>query len=122
MLRYAQSRANEALPQLTMAEFMASSAYERHLAQLRVTLRRQRERTADAIAAHWPAGTRLSVPEGSMMLWVEMPNQRSAMAVFETALAQAFASHRGAVFQLESLRHYLRISCGAAYTGETKRR
>jgi len=121
MLRYAQSRANEALPQLTMAEFMASSAYERHLARLRVTLRRQRERTADAIAAHWPAGTRLSVPEGSMMLWVEMPNQRSGMAVFETALAQGIRVAPGALFSNSNrYDHYLRISCGAAYTEETE--
>jgi len=100
---------------------MASSAYERHLARLRVTLRRQRERTADAIAAHWPAGTRLSVPEGSMMLWVEMPNRRSGMAVFETGLAQGIRVAPGALFSNSNrYDHYLRISCGAAYTDETE--
>jgi len=120
MLRYAQSRANEALPQLTMAEFMASSSYERHLARLRRVLRRQREQVADAIAAHWPAGTKLSVPEGSMMLWVELPDQRSGQAVFETALAQGIRVAPGALFSNSNrFDHFLRISCGAAFTPDT---
>ena len=120
MLRYAQSRANEALPQLTMAEFMASSGYERHLARLRRVLRRQREQVADAIAAHWPAGTKLSVPEGSMMLWVELPDQRSGQAVFETALAQGIRVAPGALFSNSNrFDHFLRISCGAAFTPDT---
>jgi DNA-binding transcriptional MocR family regulator len=120
MLRYAQSRANEALPQLTMAEFMASSSYERHLARLRRVLRRQREQVADAIATHWPAGTKLSVPEGSMMLWVELPDQRSGEAVFETALAQGIRVAPGTLFSNSNrFDHFLRISCGAAFTADT---
>ena len=120
MLRYAQSRANEALPQLTMAEFMASSGYERHLARLRRVLRRQREQVADAIATHWPVGTKLSVPEGSMMLWVELPDQRSGQAVFETALAQGIRVAPGALFSNSNrFDHFLRISCGAAFTPDT---
>ena len=120
MLRYAQSRANEALPQLTMAEFMASSGYERHLARLRRVLRRQREQTADAIAAHWPAGTKLSVPDGSMMLWVELPNRRDGQAVFETALQQGIRVAPGSLFSNSNrFDHFLRISCGAAFTRDT---
>ena len=121
MLRYAQSRANEALPQLTMAEFMASSGYDRHLARLRRVLRRQREQTADAIAAHWPAGTKLSVPEGSMMLWVELPDRRDGQAVFEAALQQGIRVAPGALFSNSNrFDHFLRISCGAAFTREAE--
>jgi len=120
MLRYAQSRANEALAQLTMAEFMVSSGYERHLARLRRLLRRQREQTAEAIAAHWPAGTRLSVPEGSMMLWVELPNRRSGQAVFETALAQGIRVAPGALFSNSNrFDHFVRVGCGEPFTRET---
>jgi hypothetical protein len=63
MLKYAQSRANEALAQHAVAEFMASSAYDRHMAAAS-QLNAQREQMAEAIAAHFPAGTRLSVPKG----------------------------------------------------------
>lgn len=119
MLRYAQSRANEALGQLTLAGFMASSGYERHLARLRRSLRHQREQTAEAIAAHWPDGTRLSLPEGSMMLWVELPNQRCGQSVFETALAQGIRVAPGHLFSNSTrFDHFLRVGCGLPFTRE----
>jgi DNA-binding transcriptional MocR family regulator len=120
MLKYAQSRANEALSQIAMAEFIASSAHDRHLTRLRRALQHQREQMADAIAAHFPAGTRLSVPAGSMLLWVELPGQRSADAVFETALAQGIRIAPGTLFSnSRRFDHFIRISCGTPFTRET---
>ena len=120
MLKYAQSRANEALSQIAMAEFIASSAHDRHLARLRRLLKRQREQVADAIALHFPAGTRLRVPEGSMLLWVELPQQRSAQAVFEAALAQGIRIAPGTLFSNSTrYAHFMRISCGTPFTAET---
>jgi len=120
MLKYAQSRANETLSQIAMAEFIASSAHDRHLARLRRALQRQREQMADAIAAHFPAGTRVSVPAGSMLLWIELPGQRSADAVFETALAQGIRIAPGTLFSnSRRFDHFMRISCGTPFTSET---
>ncbi|CAM5786496.1 aminotransferase-like domain-containing protein [Rhizobacter fulvus] len=120
MLKYAQSRANEALSQIAMAEFIASSAHDRHLTRLRRALQHQREQMADAIAAHFPAGTRLSVPAGSMLLWVELPGQRSADAVFETTLAQGIRIAPGTLFSnSRRFDHFIRISCGTPFTRET---
>ncbi|MEO7885533.1 MAG: PLP-dependent aminotransferase family protein [Polaromonas sp.] len=120
MLKYAQSRANDMLAQLTVAEFMASSAYDRHLARLRRMLNVQREQMAEAIAAHFPAGTRLSVPHGSMMLWVELPAGTSAQAVFDTAIRQGIRVAPGSMFSNSSrFDHFLRISCGSPFSSET---
>ncbi|KQW38924.1 PLP-dependent aminotransferase family protein [Rhizobacter sp. Root404] len=119
MLKYAQSRANEALSQIAMAEFIGSSAHDRHLTRLRRALQHQREQMADAIAAHFPAGTRLSVPAGSMLLWVELPGQRSADAVFEAALAQGIRIAPGTLFSnSRRFDHFMRISCGTPFTSE----
>ncbi|MCR5865386.1 PLP-dependent aminotransferase family protein [Aquincola sp. J276] len=121
MLKYAQSRANEALPQLTMAEFMASSAYERHLARLRRQVRQQRERIAEGIAAWFPAGTRLSLPPGGMLLWVELPPGADAHALFEAALQQGIRTVPGTLFS-NSHRYdrYVRISCGHLVTRQAE--
>jgi DNA-binding transcriptional MocR family regulator len=122
MLKYAQSRANEALSQIAMAEFMASSAHDRHLSRLRRWLKRQREQTAQAIATHFPPGTRLSVPNGGLLLWVELPGARSAQAVFETALARGIRITPGALFSNSNrFDHFIRISCGAPFTAEADR-
>lgn len=88
MLKYAQTRPNEALNQLVLADYMATPAYERHLRRLRQHLRTQRLQLADAVAAYFPEETRLSVPSGGLGLWVELPDQISSREVFERGLDQ----------------------------------
>lgn len=121
MLKFAQSRANDALGQLSTAEFIASSAYDRHLARLRRLLKTQREQMAEGIAACFPAGTRLSVPDGSLMLWVELPEARSAQAVFEAALQQGIRVAPGTLFSNSGrFDHFLRMSCGFAFSAQAE--
>lgn len=116
MLKYAQSRANEALTQLTSAEFLASSAYDRHLSRLRRLLNGRREQMAEAIASHFPPGTRLSVPQGSVMLWVELPPTCSAQTVFERGLRHGIRVAPGPLFSnSDRFGHFLRINCGAPF-------
>lgn len=117
MLKFAQSRPNEPLAQAAVAEYMGSKAYDRHLTRLRRQLKTQREQIADAIARHFPPGTRLNVPAGGMLLWIEMPGQRSSTRVFEQALAQGIRIAPGTMFSnSDRYNHFVRVSCGAAYT------
>jgi len=119
MLKFAQSRANDALAQRTVGEFIASPAYDRHLVRLRRALRSQREQTAEAIAAHFPAGTRSSMPQGSMMLWVELPQRVSSQRLFDTALAHGIRIVPGSLFSnSDRYDHFMRIGCGLAFSRE----
>lgn len=121
MLKYAQSRANEALPQITAAEFMAGSAYDRHLARLRRLLKAQREQTAECIGASFPQGTRLTVPEGSLLLWVQLPEGCSAQAVADAALHRGIRFVPGALFSNSGrYDNCLRISAGYPVTARTQ--
>lgn len=122
MLKYAQSRSNEVLPQIAVAEFMSSGAYERHLRRLRTCLRNQREQVSDAIATYFPAGTRLTVPNGGLALWVEMPEKRSSEALFHAALQEGIRIAPGLMFSNSNrYNHYVRLSCGAPYSRELER-
>lgn len=113
MLKYAQSRNNEALAQLAAAEVMASAAYDRHLRRLRQHLRSQREQMADGIACHFPAGTRMNAPEGGLSLWVELPSGISSRELFDGALAAGILIAPGLMFSnSERYEHCLRLSCG----------
>ena len=117
MLKFAQSRPNEPLAQIAVADYLGSRAYDRHLARLRRQLKTQRDQTAEIIAAHFPRGTRLSVPTGGMLLWVEMPEGRSGLDVFEAALKQGIRVAPGAMFSNSTrYNHFLRISCGQRHT------
>ncbi len=121
MLKHTQSRANDALGQIAVAEVMGSPAYDRHLVRLRQRLGRQRRETAAAIASFFPPGTRLSVPDGSMLLWVELPQGISAQAVFERVLPLGIRFVPGSLFSNSSrFDHFLRISCGASFDQGTE--
>ncbi|MDM0011253.1 PLP-dependent aminotransferase family protein [Variovorax sp. J22P168] len=119
MLKYAQTRSNEELGQWAAGEFMNTGAYDRHLRRLREQLRQQRERTADAIAAHFPSGTRLNLPPGGLQLWVELPDRLSSATVFDSALQERILVAPGTLFSNSSrFDHCLRINCGWPF--ETK--
>jgi DNA-binding transcriptional MocR family regulator len=113
MLKFSQTRSNEELSQLAAADFIASPDYDRHLRHLRSTLLNQRQHTAETIANHFPEGTRLTVPDGGLSLWVEMPQQLSSKRVFDAALQEQILVSPGLMFS-NSLRFdpFLRISCG----------
>lgn len=116
MLKYTQTRSNEELAQCAAGEFMGTGAYDRHLRRLRERLKLQRESTADAIAAHFPAGTRLNLPPGGLQLWVELPERLSSATVFDAALRERILIAPGTLFSNSSrYDHYLRINCGAPY-------
>lgn len=122
MLKYAQSRANDSLAQRTVGEFIASTAFDRHLVRLRRALRAQREQVAEAIAAHFPEGTRSSVPQGSMMLWVELPAVVSSERLFDTALAHGIRVVPGSLFSnSDRFDHFMRIGCGQPFSSEHDR-
>jgi DNA-binding transcriptional MocR family regulator len=117
MLKYSQTRANEVLTQIAAAEFMLDGAYDRHLRRLRDYLRGQRDRMAEAVASYFPQGTRLSVPDGGVMLWVELPRPLSSQAIFEEALKRGIRIAPGTMFSNSNrFDHFLRLSCGHPYT------
>lgn len=119
MLKYAQTRDNEEWSQAAAMEFMASSAYDRHLRRLRAALRPQRERMAEAIAAYFPLGTRLSMPDGGITLWAALPDQLPASAVFDMALMRGILIAPGHMFSNSNrFDACLRLSCGFPWTAE----
>jgi DNA-binding transcriptional MocR family regulator len=119
MLKFVQSRPNGSMSQVAMAEVIASKGYDRHLQRFRARLKTQRLRMAQAIAEYFPSGTRLTIPEGGMLLWVEMPNGRSSRTVFDRALPLGIRVAPGRMFtNSDRYEHFLRISCGHPYTDE----
>jgi DNA-binding transcriptional MocR family regulator len=119
MLKFVQSRPNSATPQVAIAEVLQSKGYDRHLMRLRRRLKSQREGMARAIAEYFPRGTRLSVPRGGMLLWVEMPEGRSSKEVFESALDVGIRVAPGRMFSnSDRYEHFLRISCAHPLTAD----
>ncbi|WP_300453969.1 PLP-dependent aminotransferase family protein [Accumulibacter sp.] len=122
MFKHAQTHCNEQLSQLAAADFMSSSAYDRHLRQLRGTLRRNRQRMADAISAYFPGGTRLNHPNGGLTLWVELAGQISSQRLFDQALRDGILVAPGRLFSnSERCEHFVRLGCGWPYGEDVDR-
>jgi len=117
MLKYSQSRPNELLGQIAVADFFASGALERHLARFKPRLREQRARMADAVTRHFPAGTRFSEPPGGLNLWVQLPDGASSQALFEAALLHGIRISPGLMFSnSDRFDGYIRLNCGLPFS------
>ncbi|KVW71521.1 PLP-dependent aminotransferase family protein [Burkholderia ubonensis] len=119
MLKFAHSRHNAALLQAVAAEFVGSGAFDRHLHRFREQLRAQRDATIDAIARHFPAGTRLNQPPGGLMLWVALPDGVCSEALFNAALEQGVRIAPGAIFSnTDRFDAFIRIGCARPFDAQ----
>jgi len=101
------------LQQLTLAEFMASHDYDRHLNRLRPILKQNSERMAARIERHFPAETGISRPGGGSVLWLEMPGGIESEVLFDTAMEHCISIVPGDIFSAGScFRNYIRLSFG----------
>ncbi len=112
LLKFAQTVATPTLPQLAIARFLQGGGYDRHLRSLRRHLAAQVERMTEAIAEHFPEGTRVTRPTGSSLLWVELPASVDALALHSRALEAGIGIAPGPVFSAQPQRysHFIRVS------------
>lgn len=101
-LKYVGTMANATLPQLAVADYLADSRYERHLARMRRTSADNLARLQAGINRYFPAGTRTSHPKGGFMLWAELPDRGTrtpdTMVLYEKALAAGISFTPGRLF------------------------
>ncbi|SFU81069.1 aminotransferase-like domain-containing protein [Pseudoduganella namucuonensis] len=99
--------------QLALAEYLGQGGYDRHLRQLRAALAGQQERMLAALAAHFPAGTRVTRPEGGYFLWVELPDGVDALALHQAALREGIGIAPGPMFSAKrAFRNCIRLNYG----------
>jgi len=108
------STLSTAIPsQMAISDYLERGAYERHLRQLRQALAAQQAVALDLIAQHFPAGTRVTRPQGGYFLWVELPSQVDALTLHRRALLQNISIAPGHLFSADQrFSHCLRLSYG----------
>ncbi len=105
------------LDQYVLARFLDNSPWERHLRRLRGALRKQVIRTALAIQEAFPPDTRLAVPGGGSLLWVQLNEAVDGDAIYRQALENRIAILPGSVCSATGVhRNYIRIGCGYPVT------
>lgn len=120
-LKRAFSCSSGLLQQLTLAEFMASGDYTRHLKSLRPELKRNSERMLALVSEHFPASTRTSKPAGGSVLWLELPQTVDAERLFDDAIEAGISIAPGQIFSpCACYRNFIRLSYGHPWTEKTE--
>jgi DNA-binding transcriptional MocR family regulator len=105
--------ASARLPQLALAEFLESGAFDKHVKQLRVALWRSVEATRAEVLRAFPQGTRVNQPEGGFVLWIQLPEHFDGLDIQRRAAAAGIHILAGEWFSpTKQFRHFIRISCG----------
>lgn len=112
-LKFASSLTTASLMQAAIAEYLGANNPERSMRAMRRTLMAQLATVSDAVERAFPPGTRMTRPEGGYQLWVELPPDVDALALFRLALAQGISIAPGPMFSAQrGLRNYVRLNYG----------
>lgn len=113
--------ATPSLPQIALAEFLESGAYERHVRRLTDVLFRSTRALGTAIAQHFPKGTRTTHPDGGFFIWVQLPGRISGLQLYRLALDEGIAILPGVIFSPHKhFRDCVRLSCGWAWSDKAE--
>ena len=120
-LKRAFSCSSGYLQQLTLAEFLASGDYNRHLKALRPVLKRNADRMSALVAEHFPSQTRTSRPVGGSVLWLDLPDQVDAEQLFDEAIDAGISIAPGHIFSPCACYHsFIRLSFGHPWSDNTE--
>ncbi len=120
-LKRSFSCASGLLPQLTLAEFMASGDYARHLTALRSVLQYNAERMAAVIEEAFPADTRTSRPVGGSVMWLELSKDVNSEQLMDEAIEAGISIAPGDIFSpCGCYTNFIRLSFGHPWCEETE--
>jgi len=120
-LKAGTSIANSSLDQYLIARFLAAGAYDRHLRSLRSSLKQQAIKTALAVQKHFPPDTRMALPKGGSLLWVQLASDIDGVDLYRRALDHNISIIPGAVCSnYRQFNNYIQISFGLSYTTEVE--
>lgn len=116
-LKFTNTLGTPVVLQKTVSDFLRNGGYDHHLRSIRRAYHQQLHLFSQAILRFFPAGTRLSRPEGGFILWVEFPAGVDTLALHEAALKHRINTAPGPLFSAKDrYRGCLRISCGVPWT------
>lgn len=119
-LKLVSSEGNPALPSLAVAEFLEHGGYDYHLRRVRRYFIEQTQMALEAVAKHFPEGTKANRPRGGHFLWVELPGHVQALDLFEDALQAGISIAPGPIFSArQKFSSFIRLNCGFHWAQKT---
>jgi DNA-binding transcriptional MocR family regulator len=97
--------------QRTLASYFAGGGCDRHLRRLRRDFGDRVRRASAIIAETFPVETRLALPTGGFLLWVELPTDIAALSLQQFAIDVGVGAAPGVIFSTsDQFAHFMRIN------------
>jgi DNA-binding transcriptional MocR family regulator len=116
-LKFTTTLGTPVVLQKTVSDFLRNGGYDHHLRSIRRAYHHQLHLFSQAILRFFPEGTRISRPEGSFVLWIEMPTAVDTLKLHRDALKHKICTAPGALFSVKDrYRNCLRMNCGLPWS------
>ncbi|AZE70066.1 PLP-dependent aminotransferase family protein [Pseudomonas synxantha] len=116
-MKYISTGSTATQPQIAIAEFLKGGYFEPHLRRMRTQYQRNRDLMLDWVSRYFPADTRASRPQGSFMLWVELPEGFDTLKLNRVLVEQGVQIAVGSIFSASGkYRNCLRMNYAAKPT------
>ena len=118
-LKFTNTISTPMLLQKVTTDFLRDGGYDHHLRSIRHAYQNLMHLFSQAIVRHFPEGTRFSRPQGSMLLWLELPAGVDTLKLHADALRHRINIAPGPLFSVKDrYRNCLRMNCALPWTDE----
>jgi DNA-binding transcriptional MocR family regulator len=113
-LKFTLSAATATLPQMAIAEFLASGGYDHQLRRIRREYASNVTRLSQAVTRTFPPGTRVTRPSGGYVLWVQLPENVDSLELYSLALKGGITITPGYLFSpTNHFYNFIRLNAAA---------
>jgi DNA-binding transcriptional MocR family regulator len=110
-LKYTTNVATATLPQVAIAKFLESGGYEHHLRSIRRLYASFVSQLSQAVMRYFPEGTRVTRPNGGIVLWVQLPDYADSLELYKQALQAGITLAPGYIFSAtEQYKNFIRLN------------
>lgn len=97
-LKFVTSLGSTSLPQRALAEFIEQGYYDKHLRVARNQYQKARDCMINWVQRYFPEGTKMTYPQGGILLWVELPSEIDTLVLSERLKGFKIGIASGALF------------------------
>ncbi|MEJ5144516.1 aminotransferase-like domain-containing protein [Sphingobacterium sp. MYb388] len=120
-LKFGSNISTNPVLQDAIGRYLESGHYDSHIRKLGIELQGQMMKYLSAIATYFPKEIRLSVPQGGLSIWIELPENRDAFVLQQEALSKGIGICPGHIFSTSDFyHHYIRINYCPLWSNKTE--
>ncbi|MCC9070372.1 PLP-dependent aminotransferase family protein [Flavobacterium sp. F-65] len=104
-----------------VADFLKNGRYENHLRKIRQTLHHNSINYINTILESFPAGTKVSQPQGGFFLWLELDKKIDTAVFYQLAMKHNISIAPGRIFTFQDqFCNCMRLSYGLPWSNELR--